>query len=212
MALLSPTPTATVRPSGMPESLRGKIVFWSDRLGDPKLFVLDPACVNSPDGCGAAVQFWLTQDYPHRLGWEEESLSPDRQARLLVQPDTNQILQIFKKDLASGQVNGLTAFEKGSSFDPAWSPRGDTIAFVSTESGNDELYVMDVDGTNPQRLTFNSWEWDKHPTWSPDGNQIIFYSNRETGRRQLWVMNADGTGQRRLLDSPYGDWDPVWIK
>ncbi len=71
---------------------------------------------------------------------------------------------------------------------------------------------MNVDGTNPQRLTFNSWEWDKHPTWSPDGSQIIFYSNRETGRRQLWVMNADGTGQRRLLDSPYGDWDPVWIK
>ena len=141
MALLSPTPTATVRPSGMPESLRGKIVFWSDRLGDPKLFVMDPACVNSPDGCGAAVQFWLTQDYPHRLGWEEESLSPDRQARLLVQPDTNQILQIFKKDLASGQVNGLTAFEKGSSFDPAWSPRGDTIAFVPTESGNDGTFA-----------------------------------------------------------------------
>ena len=87
-------------PGSIPESLRGKIVFWSDRLGDPKLFVMDPACVNSPDGCGAAVQFWLTQDYPHRLGWEEESLSPDRQARLLVQPDTNQILQIVKKDLA----------------------------------------------------------------------------------------------------------------
>ena len=202
VTLLSPTPTATVPPGNIPESLRGKIVFWSDRLGDPKLFVMDPACVNSPDGCGAAVQFWLTQDYPHRLGWEEESLSPDRQARVLVQPDTNQILQIVKRDLASSQVNGLTAFEKGSSFDPAWSPRGDKIAFVSTETGNDELYVMNVDGTNPQRLTFNSWEWDKHPTWSPDGSKIIFYSNRETGRRQLWVMNADGTGQRTPARQP----------
>jgi TolB protein len=71
---------------------------------------------------------------------------------------------------------------------------------------------MNADGTNVQRLTFNSWEWDKHPTWSSNGNQIVFYSNRETGRRQLWVMNADGSGQRRLLDSPYNDWDPVWVK
>ena len=214
VALLSPTPTPvpTIEASVIPESLRNKILFWSDRLGDPKLFVMDPACVNSPDGCGAAVQFWLTQDFPHRLGWEQESFSPDRQAQVIVQPDANRILQIFRKDVPSGQVNRLTAFERGSSYDPGWSPRGDQIAFVSTEAGNDEIYVMNADGANPLRLTFNSWEWDKHPTWSPDGSQIIFYSNRETGRRQLWVMNADGSGQRRLLESPYGDWDPVWIK
>ena len=27
-----------------------------------------------------------------------------------------------------------------------------------------------------------------------------------------WVMNKDGSGQRRLLDSPYNDWDPIWVK
>jgi TolB protein len=212
VTLLSPTPTATARPGNIPDSLRGKILFRSDRLGDPEIFVMDPGCVTSPQGCGAAVQFWLTQDYPHRLAWEEESYSPGGQARVVVQPDTNQILQVFYEDTNSGQLAGLTAFEQGSSFDPAWSPRGDRIAFVSTESGNDEIYVMNADGTNVQRLTFNSWEWDKHPTWSSNGNQIVFYSNRETGRRQLWVMNADGSGQRRLLDSPYNDWDPVWVK
>ena len=212
LTFLSPTPTPTIPPSSIPASLRGKIIFWSDRLGDPKLFVMDPACVNSPDGCGGAVQFWLTRDYPHRLGWEEESFAPDRRKQLLVKSNVNKILQIAQRDLDFDVVNNLTTFEKGSSFDPAWSPRGDKIAFVSTETGNDELYVMNADGTNPQRLTFNSWEWDKHPTWSPDGNQIIFYSNRESGRRQLWIMNADGSDQRTVLDSPYNDWDPVWIK
>jgi TolB protein len=63
-----------------------------------------------------------------------------------------------------------------------------------------------------QRLTWNAWEWDKHPTWSPDGRQIAFYSNRYIGRRQIWVMNADGTDVRNLSDNPYSDWDPVWLK
>ena len=97
------------------------------------------------------------------------------------------------------------------SYDPAWSPAGDRIVYVSAD-GNDEIYTIGTDGKNPRRLTMNSWEWDKHPSWSPDGTQIVFWSNRETGRGQLWVMNKDGSGQRRLLDSPYNDWDPIWVK
>ncbi len=63
-----------------------------------------------------------------------------------------------------------------------------------------------------RRLTSNSWEWDKHPSWSPDGTQIVFWSNRDTGRRQLWVMNADGSNPHVLLKSTFNDWDPVWAK
>ena len=69
-----------------------------------------------------------------------------------------------------------------------------------------------MDGTDLKRLTINSWEWDKHPSWSPDGNQIVFWSNRDTGRRQLWIMNADGSNQRVMISSPYQDWDPIWLK
>ncbi len=65
---------------------------------------------------------------------------------------------------------------------------------------------------NMERLTFNAWEWDKHPSWSPDGSQIVFYSNRDTGRRQLWIMAADGAGQRNLSSNEYNDWDPVWVR
>ena len=83
---------------------------------------------------------------------------------------------------------------------------------VSQETGNDEIFLIGLDGVNVQRLTNNTWEWDKHPSWSPDGSQIVFWSNRETGRRQLWIMNADGSKQRPLLDSPYNDWDPIWVK
>lgn len=39
---------------------------------------------------------------------------------------------------------------------PAWSPDGRSIAFVSTRNGNPEIYIMDADGQNQRRLTFNS--------------------------------------------------------
>ncbi len=70
---------------------------------------------------------------------------------------------------------------------------------------------MGLDGQDLRQLTQNRWEWDKHPTWSPDGSQIAFFSNR-SGRRQIWVMNADGTSQRNISNNDYEDWDPVWIK
>ena len=100
----------------------------------------------------------------------------------------------------------------GMAYDPAWAPNADVIAFVSTEPGNDETYTINVDGSGLQRLTSNAWEWDKHPSWSPGGTQIVFYSNRHTGRPQIWIMNADGSGQRNISDNEYSEWDPVWIK
>jgi TolB protein len=103
----------------------------------------------------------------------------------------------------------------GITYDPAWSPAGNIIAFVSTESGNDEVWTINQDGTGVRQLTRNEWEWDKNPSWSPDGTQIVFASNR-TGNQQLWVMNADGSDQRLLMGwdnwTPYDDWEPVWVK
>jgi TolB protein len=86
------------------------------------------------------------------------------------------------------------------------------MAFVGTMSEGDEIYTIPLAGGDPLRLTFNTWEWDKHPTWSPDGTQIAFFSNRETGRRQIWLMNADGSDQRNLSNNEYEDWDPVWVR
>ncbi len=55
--------------------------------------------------------------------------------------------------------------------DPAWSPDGKRIAFVSDRDGNFEIYVMKADGTGQARLTTNSAA-DSNPAWSRDGKQL----------------------------------------
>jgi TolB protein len=83
---------------------------------------------------------------------------------------------------------------------------------VSNVTGNDEIWTVTRGEWAPVQLTFNNWEWDHHPSFSPDGAQIVFYSNRVTGRRQLWIMDADGSNQRQLTNFPFEAWNPVWVK
>lgn len=139
------------------------------------------------------------------------AVSPDGKKIAIVKQDIGRVLQIFVRSLEFGTDTQITNFTCDS-YDPAWSPTGDWIVFVGTNSGNDEIYRVSPDGQTVQQLTNNTYEWDKHPTWSPDGSQILFYSNRETGRRQLWVMNADGGGQRNFSSNGFEDWDPIWTR
>ena len=67
---------------------------------------------------------------------------------------------------------------------------------------------MNADGTNPVRLTVNQFG-DNHPAWSPDGQRIAFYSNRD-GDLEIYVMNADGSDQVRLTNNPGEDSFPAW--
>ncbi len=196
----SPTPTGTP-PSELPAEVRGKILFKSDRGGAEAVYMLDPAT-------GAVTL--ITQPWVFALAQERLSYSADGANHALVQQDDNRKLQIFNESIQYGTVRKVTALG-GDNYDPAWSPTGQWIAFVSTETGGDEIYRVDPTGAVAQRLTNNTWEWDKHPTWSPDGGQIVFFSNRDSGRRQLWIMDADGGNQRNLSSNEYNDWDPIWV-
>jgi Tol biopolymer transport system component len=52
-------------------------------------------------------------------------------------------------------VQNLTNYPAAYDLQPAWSPDGSTIAFVSFRTGNSEIYVMNADGTAPRNLTQN---------------------------------------------------------
>jgi Tol biopolymer transport system component len=84
-------------------------------------------------------------------------------------------------------------------FNPSWSPEGTKIAFTSDRDGNQEIYVMNADGTEQTNLT-NDPGSDNYPDWSPDGSKIAFTSRRD-GIEEIYVMNTDGAGPTRLTDA-----------
>ncbi len=79
---------------------------------------------------------------------------------------------------------------------PAVSSDGRRLVFSSTRSGNRNLWIARVDGTEPRPLTSGD-AIDDWPVFSPDGGQIAFVSDRG-GDRGIWLINADG-GSLRLV-------------
>jgi Tol biopolymer transport system component len=62
------------------------------------------------------------------------------------------------------------------------------------------------------RLTDNVDDSDKHPTWSPDGSKIAFWSDIGfADNRQIWMVDLQTRELTSLSDNPYNDWDPVWV-
>ena len=180
--------------------LENAVVFESKRSGRSELWIQEL------DG-GDAVQ--LT----HRTAEGQSiapSLSPDgRTVAFAVAP-----LQ-GDWDIYSIQVDGtgLIDLTRNTAFDgwrPAWSPDGTRIAFFSDrdDPANDEIYVMNADGSDVRRLT-NDPADDAMTTWSPDGTRLAFETNR-AGSYDIWVMNADGTDPRPLTDHPADDEWPAW--
>ena len=90
---------------------------------------------------------------------------------------------------------------------PLW-PQAGKIAFTSNRDGNQEIYVMNADGSGETRITAAPAA-DGLPSWSPDGCYIAFASDRD-GKGDIYVMNADGSGQTRLTDDSAADSGPSW--
>src|SRR6266550_4641459 len=109
-------------------------------------------------------------------------------------PGKFQLYAVERSNLA--QLTKLTP-DTTSASDPAFSPDGSRIAFVSQRDGNAEIYIMNADGTGATRVT-NDPQADGRPSFTPDGQALVFQSSRTAGKQQIWTVNVDGTGLTQL--------------
>ncbi len=111
----------------------------------------------------------------------------------------------------------------------AFSPDGSQIAFTSRRKGNEDIFVVNADGTHLRQLTSNPLAGlklmgddysDYGPAWSPDGKQIAFATSRNNTMwsyvtYDIYIMNADGSNLHPwYASSPHDnddiDWEPAW--
>jgi len=97
-----------------------------------------------------------------------------------------------------------------SGWNAAISPDGKKIALVSNESGNEDIWIINMDGTSKQQITSFTGR-DYWPRWSPDGNMIAFESGR-SGNMDVWVYNLKSEKFIQVTNNPatdgIGDWSP----
>ena len=151
------------------------------------------------------------------LGLTPLMIAVDAGAQIAFASDRDGDNEIYVMDADGGNLRRLTNNRHGDG-DPVWSPDGKRIAFKSDRAGHfnrhgwhtHDIYVMDADGSNQQKLTNNpADDWD--PSWSPDGKRIAFTSWRDGPFNiEVYVMDADGGNLQNLTNNPRDDRNPFW--
>jgi Tol biopolymer transport system component len=205
------TPAAAVVTAPSLQDLKGKIIFFSDRSGGyPELWVMNADGSNQQlCNCSDVLQMLVTN----------ETISPDKQQFLYVKTvgsARNGDIQIWRHNNANNTDEPLTGGAPGFpgvDYQPVWSPDSKHIAWVTEVNGYDEIYLYDASENSNVRLTQSRGEWYKHPSFSPDGSHITYWSNLgNLNFKQIWTMNVDGSGKVNLSNNAFNDWDAIWVK
>ncbi len=177
-----------------------KVAFVSDRGGTNEIYVM---------GIDGSNPTRLTNDpataefYP--------SWSPDGEKVVFTANITNQNNnEIYVVDTDGSAA--ATRLTENPAFDsaPAYSPDGSKIAFMSNRDGDNEIFLMDSDGTDPTNIT-NNTSYDAAPSWSPDGSKIAIQSVRDGTDNEVVVMGSDGANPTNLTDgTDADDYDPAF--
>ncbi|MDH7514713.1 MAG: biopolymer transporter Tol [Bacteroidota bacterium] len=186
----------------------------------------------SPDGSRIAYLSTKDEDFFSRAGvylydrrtGTEEAVAGGVRSTLSWSPDGKKIVygryntpsvyghlftDLYEYDVASRSERRLTHGLRASN--PACSPDGKSIAFVTTKDGTMNVCLVDADGGNIRPLTaFANGEQVFTPAWAPDGSHLVFgYADR--GRRRIARVDADGNNFREFISGVTADFrDPTY--
>lgn len=174
----------TISPDGR------QIIFVSDRDGDAELYLYDVTSrVSRPLTENDAIDtdpHWSPDGT--RIVFASDRRTPGRTELY--------ILDLLAEDPAQA-VTQLTD-SRGSKKNPRWSPDSRQIAFAG-ESGNDfYIYVIDANGQRIRQISRSGGVIETAPAWTPDGNYLLFVSNRSGSVSQMYISTLDGATVRRI--------------
>ena len=117
--------------------------------------------------------------------------------------------QIYTVTATGAHRHPLTASHRYSSYEPAYAPRGQRIAFVRTYKQSD-LWTMNADGSRKRNLTSTAHVDEIAPAWSPGGKELAFAVESPAALQGIWVVGVDGQGSRPVTnrDDNHPSWSP----
>lgn len=158
-----------------------------------------------PDGTG---EFNLTGSLPNSFAeapvWAPDGLTIAYDGL----PNSDVLRDVYLVTVGDDPEQYPLTTQPGFDCYPSFSPDGQHIVYMSEREENRDLYIMDLEGNDTERLTTEP-TYDYEPAWSPDGSEIVFVSRR-TGDSEIYIMDVDGSNVRQLTDAPKLDWRPVW--
>ncbi len=93
--------------------------------------------------------------------------------------------------------------------EPAVSNDRSRIAFRAIKDGNSDIYIVDKDGTNPERIT--DWEsMEGQPSWSPDGKMLSFFSNKG-GNFNIYLIDLQTKDIQQMTDNSNLNLISFWL-
>jgi TolB protein len=181
----------------------GPLAFVSDREGGiSRLFRL-----NAPGSSSQAERLSLTEAY-------RPAVDVSARGNIVVfstadRPEPGGQLVRILATVDERPTESRIPGDDESRWDPAISPDGSKVLFASPFDGNQDIFMINLDGSGIVNLTQSEVD-ENTPAWSPDGRRIAFSGKRVGGQSDIWVINRDGSGLERLTDHPNVDTYPAW--
>ena len=205
------TPPAEKPPVDQTQAPENQALDPTQRVTGPLKQPVPPAASPAPPAAAAAPkkpEKWNVEA-PAGLRTHEVRIAVDNGTwmNVDVSPDGKLIAFDLLGDIYTMPVAGgvPTRIAQGLSYEhqPRFSPDGKRIAFTSDRGGGDNIWIMNVDGTDKRQLTKEDFRLLNQPSWSPDGRFIVakkhFTTGRSLGTGEVWLYHVSGGGGVQLV-------------